>query len=457
MKKMQVKESEVAGGVPPHVEETEGHAGGHPLHVDIERKPGSLVSLRVEAPADEVSAAVSASLRRLATRVRVPGFRPGKAPGHIVERAVGWDAVRQETVEHLVPDLYRRAVDQAGIEPVGDPELSVDDVERDRPLVFTATVTVKPEVSLGDYASLRIPFETTEIDAAKVDEAVEEVRRRHAKLVEVDRPAQVGDVLRSTLVMRRGDEILSGESAEERDLELDRDTVIPEIVDGIVGVSAGQQRSFEVTLPQDYRREELRGATVTVDVSVVTVRERELPPLDDSLAVLDGNGTTVDELREHLRETLTAAAAEADRERHEGKVLSALRDLIRVDVPEVMIDREIDRQLSDLEYRLGAIGLPFDKYLELSGQTVERLRGERQVGAVERVKLELALDALASAEGLEVDEAQVEREVAGLATGGKLDPVRRRRLSDLARHDMVRRAAANRLLEIAGGDEFVQT
>jgi trigger factor len=437
-----------------------GSAGGTPLHdlsVDIERKPGSLVSLRVEAPADEVSAAVSASLRRLATRVRVPGFRPGKAPGHIVERAVGWDAVRQETVEHLVPDLYRRAVDQAAIEPVGDPELSVDDLERDRPLVFTATVTVKPEVTLGDYTSLRIPFETTEIDDAKVDEAVEEVRRRHAKLVEVDRPAQVGDVLRCTLVMRRGDEILSGESAEERDLELDRDTVIPEIVEGIVGMSRGQQRSFEVTLPQDYRREELRGATVTVDVSLVTVRERELPQLDDSLAILDGNGTTLDELRGHLRETLTVAAAEADRERHEGKVLSGLRDVIRVDVPEVMIDREIDRQLGDLEYRLGALGLPFDKYLELSGQTVERLRGERHAGAVERVKLELALDALAAAEGLEVDEAQVEREVAGLAAGSKLDPSRRRRLGDLARHDMIRRAAANRMLEIAGGDEFVQT
>jgi len=427
------------------------------LSVNVERKPGSLVSLRVEAPADEVAAAVSASLRRLASRVRVPGFRPGKAPGPIVERAVGWDAVRQETVEHLVPDLYRRAVDQAGIEPVGDPELAVDDVERDRPLIFTATVTVKPEVTLGDYASTRVPFETTEIDDAKVDEALEQVRRRHAGLVEVERPAQVGDVLRCTLVMRRGDEVLSGESMEERDLELDRETVIPEIVDGIVGLSAGEQRSFEATLPQDYRREELRGATVTVDVSVISVRERELPPLDDSLAALDGNGTTLQELREHLREQLSTAAAENDRERHESKVLSGLRDLTRVDVPEVMIDREIDRQLSDLEYRLGAIGLPFDKYLELSGQTVEKLRGERRAGAVERVKLELALDALAAAEGLEVDEAQVEREVAGLAAGSKLDGVRRRRLGDLARHDLIRRAAANRMLEIAGGDEFLQT
>ena len=427
------------------------------LSVQVERKPGSQVVLGIDAPASTVNAAVSAALRRLASQVRVPGFRPGKAPAPIVERAVGWDAIRQETVEHLVPDLYRRAVDQAGIEPVSDPDLSIGDLERDRGLSFTATVTVKPEVTLADYHGLRVPFEPTEIDDEKVGEAIEAVRRRHAELIEVQRPAQAGDVLRSTLVMRRGDEVLSGESGQERDLDLDRDSVIPEIVDGIVGLSAGEHRDFDVTLPDDYRREELRGATVTVDVSVHAVRERRLPPLDDSLAVLDGHGTTLDELRAYARESLTHAAEEADKERHESDVLSALRDLARVDVPDVMIEREIDHQLSDLEYRLGAIGIPFDKYLELSGQSLEKLRGERRETAGQRVKLELALDALAAAEGIEVDEAQVEREAKNLAGSTKLDASRRQRLQDLARRDLVRRAAANRMLEMAGGDDFVQT
>jgi trigger factor len=427
------------------------------LSVDVERQPGSQVRLRVEAPPDEVDAAIAASLRRLSSRVRVAGFRPGKAPAAIVERMLGWDAVRQETIEHLVPDLYQRALEQTGVEPVADPELDVDTVERDKPLKFTATVTVKPEVELGDYLSLRVPMEHTEITDERVDETIEDVRRRHAELVDVQRPAQVGDVLRAVLVMRRGDEVLSGEDANERDLELDRETVIPEIVDGIIGLRAGEQRTFEATLPQDYRREELRGATVTIDVDVHAVRERKLPPLDDALATLDGHGSTLAELRDHQREALVSAAAISDQELHEQRALDALRESARVDVPQAMIEREIERQLADLEYRLSAIGIPLDKYLELSGQSVERLRGERRDAAAQRVRLELALDALAAAEGLEVDESQVQREVQRISDGRKVDGARRRRLQDIARRDLVRQAAGQRLLEIVGGDDFIPT
>jgi len=426
------------------------------LSVDVERKPGSLAVLRVEAPPDDVQAAVSDSLRRLASRVRVPGFRPGKAPAAMVERAVGWDAVRRETVEHLVPELYARALEQTGVEAVGDPELDVGELERDQPLVFSATVTVRPDVHLGDYLSIRVEEPATEVSDDQVDEAIEEVRRRHAELREVERPAQAGDVLRCTLVMRNGDQLLSAEEAGERDLELDRESLIPGIVDGIIGLSAGDSRTFDVTLPDDYRREELRGSTVTVDVTVHAVREQELPPLDDSLAAVDGHGSTLEELRAHYRERLEAAANEADRARFEGDALRALRDVVTVDLPEVMVDREIERELADLEYRLASLGLTLDKYLELSGQTVEKLRGERRESAAQRVKLDLALDALAAAEQLEVDESQVNREATRLAERRQLTAAQRRRLRDIARRDLRRRAAGQRLLEIVR-EEFVAT
>jgi trigger factor len=428
------------------------------LSVDVARKPGSLVELRVEAPPREVDAAVDAALRRLASRVRIPGFRPGKAPAAMVERTVGWETVRQDAVEHLVPDLYRRALEHAGVEPVGEPEVKVDTLERERSLTFTATVTVRPEVDLRDYQTLRVSKETTEIDDGRIDEAIEDVRRRHAELAGVDRPAQVGDVLRCTLVMRRGEEVLSGDEGE-RDLELDREAVIPAIVDGVIGLSAGEQRSFDVTLPDDYPREELRGATVTVDITVHQVRERKLPPLDDALAVLDGHGPAVTDLREFYRDRLIQAAAQADQEKFEADVLVALRDHVRVDVPDAMIDREIERQLDDLEYRLSSLGIPLDKYLELSGSTVEKLRGERRETAAQRVRLELALDAVAAAEGLEVDEAQVHREAERAAGKTRLDAAQRRRLHDLSRRDLLRRAAAQRMLEIAGEDGagFVET
>jgi len=429
------------------------------MTVTLERKAASQVALQVEATADEVEAAVQASLRRLAGRVRIPGFRPGKAPTAMVERAVGWEAVRHETVDHLVPDLYRRAVDESGVEPVGDPELDLGELERDKPLKFTATVTVKPEVDLRDYLTLRVPTETTEITDETVDQAIQEARKRHSELTDVDRAAQSGDVIRCTLVMRRGNEVFTGGDAEERDLELDREQVIPAIVDGVIGLVAGESRSFDTTLPQDYRQEELRGATVTIDVTVHAVRERTLPPEDDSLAVLDSHGTTLEALREHYRSALTVEAVEADRERHEGAALEALRDYVRVDIPEAMIESEIDRQIADLEYRLGSLGLPLDRYLEMSGESMVKLRADRRETATSRVRLELALDALAVAEGIEVDETQVEREARAVAEGRRVDAAQRKRLEDLARRDLRRRAAGLRLLEIVSpeGSDFVAT
>ena len=430
------------------------------MTVTVERKAASQVALQVEASAGEVDAAIDASLRRLASRVRIPGFRPGKAPAAMVERAVGWEAVRHETVDHLVPDLYRRALDESGVEPVTDPELDLGELERDKPLKFTATVTVKPEVDLRDYQSLRVPMETTEVTDERVEEAIQGARRRHGELADVDRAAQAGDVLRCTLVMRRGDEVLSGGDAEERELELDREQVIPAIVDGVLGLTAGESRTFETTLPEDYRQEELRGATVTIDVAVHAVRERALPPEDDSLAVLDGHGSTLDELREYYRTRLTEEAAEQDRESHEAAALEALRDHVRVDIPEAMVEREIERQITDLEFRLGSLGLPLDRYLEMSGQTRDALRAERRESATQRVRLELALDALANAEGIEVDESQVQREATTVAEGRRVDAAQRRRLEDLARRDLRRRAAGQRLLEIVSPGEaagFVAT
>ena len=429
------------------------------MTVTLERKAASQVALQVEATADEVEAAIQASLRRLAGRVRIPGFRPGKAPTAMVERAIGWETIRHETVDHLVPELYRRAVDETGVEPVGDPELDLGELERAQPLKFTATVTVKPEVDLRDYLTLRVPMETTETTEESIDQAIQEARRRHSELADVDRAAQAGDVIRCTLVMRRGDEVLTG-GDEERELELDRELVIPAIVDGVIGLTAGESRSFETTLPQDYRQEELRGATVTIDVTVHAVRERTLPPEDDALAVLDGHGPTLEDLREHYRTALAVEAADQDRERHEAAALEALRDYVRVDVPEAMTDREIERQLADLEYRLASLGLPLDRYIEMSGQTMEALRAEHRESAASRVRLELALDALAVAEGIEVDENQVEREARAVAEGRKVDAAQRRRLEDLARRDLRRRAAGQRLLEIVtpeGVADFVAT
>ncbi len=423
------------------------------ISVAVERQPGSRVQLRVEAPADELDAAVSAAVRRLGGRVRLPGFRPGKAPAAIVERAVGWEAVRQEAVDAFLPALYGRALEQAGVQPVDDPDRDISPVERGQPFVFTATVTVRPDVELGDYAALRVEVPSTEVTDEQVDEMIEELRRRNSELRDVERPAQAGDVLRCSLVMRRDDEVLSGEDENDRDLDIDRERLLPGLADALIGMEAGQERSFQLTLPEDFAREELRNATVDVEVKVAAVRERILPPLDDSLASVDEeHGSTLAELRADYRKRLEEVTAERDRELLEATALERLRDHVVVELPDSMVEREIDRQIADLEVRLQQMGMPLDRYLEYTGTTVEKIRGERRETAVQRLRLELALDALVQAEGIEVDEAAVVREEQRVAQGRKLTAQQRRRLHQGAHVDLARRAAGERLVEIVRGD-----
>ena len=393
------------------------------LSVDMERQPDSRVQLRVEAPAA------------------------------MVERAVGWEAVRQEAIDVLVPELYTRALEQAAVQPVDDPQLDLQPVERGQPLIFIATVTVRPEVDLGDYQSLRVDVPDTEVTDDQVEEMIEELRRRHSELRDVERPAQSGDVLRCTLVMRRGEEVLSGEGEQDRDLDIDRERLLPGLADALIGLEAAAQRSFQLQLPEDFSREELRGVTVDVDVSVTAVRERILPPLDDSLAVLAEQGTTLEELRSQYRTRLEEISAERDREALEAAALEALRDHVVIDLPDSMVEREIDRQIADLEIRLQSMGMPLERYLEYTGTTTDKLRGERREGAVQRLRLELALDALVEAEGIEVDEAAVVREEDRLAKGRKLSAQQRRRLHQGTHLDLARRAAGERLVEIVGGHD----
>jgi trigger factor len=421
------------------------------LDVAVEKLPGSQASLRVEVPAADVEAAVDHALRHLARRVRLPGFRPGKAPAAMVERAVGWPAVVRETLDEFVPTWYSAALSQGRVDAVGEPELSLGELERGAPFTFTATVTVSPEVDLGDYLAIRVEEPVVEVTDEQVAEAVEEVRRRHGELVEVERPAEHGDVLRATMLMQRGGETVGGGEGE-RDVELDRDRLLPGLADGIIGLRAGESHTVPITLPDDYPQEELRGVEVEIAATIAAVRERRLPPLDDILAALDGHGTTLEEMREWYRGRLQERAETEASERYEADVLELVRDTAVVDIPEVMVDREVDRMVRDMELRLAQMGMRLERYLELSGETIEQVRGSRREQAVQRVKLDLVLSALAEAEGLDIDEADVEREEARLAGDTKLTAAQRRRLHLGAHHDLLLRAAAQRALEIARGD-----
>ncbi len=420
-----------------------------PLDVAVERRGGSEAVVTVVAPADEVGRAVDRAVRRLAGRVRIPGFRPGRVPRSVLERAVGWETVRQEAVDLLLPEVWTRALTDTGLEPVTQPEVSEVTLDEGEPFRFTATVVVRPAVELGDYRALRAPLAPDPVTDRDVEAAVAMVQREHAILFDAgDRPIEAGDRVTADLAMYRDGQLVGGDGRTQT-LDLDPGVVLPGLTEVLLGRRVGEPLEADLVLGDDYPEPELRGTRVVVRGTVRQAQTKELPPIDDNLASIAGMGETLAELRAALRERLEAAAAEVATSKRESQVLEEVLRLASVDVPEAMIQREVDRQLRDLELRLASAGVALDAYLQATGQTVEQIRGQRRQPATERVKLEVTLEAVARVEGLTVDDADLERALDQLFRRG--DRARRDQARPALRRELLWRRATDRLTAIADG------
>ncbi len=381
------------------------------VKVETEKKPGSRVIVSVEVPADQVGSSIERAYQRLAPRVQIPGFRPGKAPRPMVEREIGWPALRREAIDLLLPEAYNAALDEVGLDPIDLPSVEVQQFDRGQPFRFKATVSVQPEVTLGDHRDIRVARPRTEVGEDDVDQALERLRLRFAELHDVDRPVQQGDFLVvDTHIMKSG-AILIGESQTNAQLEVDRERLVPGLAEGLIGQRLNETRDIRVSLPEDYPRKPLAGQDVVFRVTLKSGKERRLPALDDDFAKQVGRGQTLGELRQEVQDDLEEVAARSDQQRFENDVLKALAERVQVEVPDAMIDREVNRQLRDLELRLQTQGIRLDRYLEYTNTSLEVLRAERRPQAAQKVRLELALETLAEREGIDVSDAEVQEAV----------------------------------------------
>jgi trigger factor len=389
------------------------------VKVDTERKPGSQVLLSVEVDADQVSRSIDQAYSRLAPRVRIAGFRPGKAPRPMIEREIGWSTLRQEALDLILPTAYNSALDEAGLDPIDVPRVEVAQFERGQPMKFTATVSIKPEITLKDYKDIRVPRPQTEIGDTDVDEAIERLRGRFAELHAVERPVQLGDFLTADTHLVKSGAVLIGESQTDAQIEVDKERLISGLAEGLVGQAAGETRDIRLTLPADYPKKDLAGSTVVFRVTVKSIKERRLPPAEE-LPELMGPGQagtetatrqTLEELRHDLREELQDAASRGDEQRYENDVLKALDERMEAEVPEALIEREVSRRIRELELRLQDQGVKMERYLEYTNTSLDVLKAEHRPQAVQKVRLELALETVAEREGLTVSEAEVEEAV----------------------------------------------
>ncbi len=384
------------------------------MHVTTTPAEKSTVVLEIEVPAPDVSRAIVEAARRLSQRTRIPGFRPGKAPRQMIDRVLGPGAVVDEAVETLVDRTYRQALEEnPSLFVIGRPAVEVVQAEEGMPLVYKATVPVRPEVTIGDYRNFPFRPEIDTVDDAKVDRVVDELRDQQATLAPVeDRGAQKGDWAVIGFTGTRDGVAFEGGSAERMPLILGEDRLIPGFEDHLVGLEPGGERTFDITFPDDYQEESLRGATATFAVTLKELREKILPPADDDFARSMGDFVDLANMRDEIRLRLERNALDRARHGFADRIIDYAVKNATVDLPEILVEEEIEVMRDEMRASMIRQGITEEQYLQAMGKTGDELRAEMRPGAEERAKTLLVLGRIAELEGVAISDADIEAEAA---------------------------------------------
>ncbi|MEY4388696.1 MAG: trigger factor [Chloroflexota bacterium] len=384
--------------------------------MDVQRTPEgkSSVRLQVTLPADAVAAAISAAVRVLAGRNRIPGFRPGKAPRPIVERVVGRAHLLEEATEILVERGYRDAVLQSDIVPLTSPKIDAQPVVEGEPYTFSALVPVPPEVELGDYRNFPFAPGFEEPDEAKVDAVIEDLRDSYATLTVVaDRAAELGDYAIIAFAGYRADDgtAIEGAASERMPIVLGSERLIPGFEAQLVGAKVGDAVTVNVTFPDDYQEESLRGVAARFEVQIDDLRARIKPPLDDAFAAQVSNTATVADLRAEVRTRLQASAVDRGRHEFADRIVEYAIANATVEIPDALVEEEVDGLVDELARSIARQGMTFEQYLGAVGKGAADLRADLRERGEKRARTLLVLSAVAGAEQVTVPEALVDAEV----------------------------------------------
>jgi trigger factor len=374
------------------------------------------VQLDIEVSSDELRAARSRALRKLGQQLRIPGFRPGHIPQRIVEQHVGAEHVDHEAIDEVVPDAYAKALEEHDLDPVDHPKFDLERTQEGRALKITATVAVKPEITLGTYTGIQVTRHRPPVTDADVDKSIEALRRRAATLEPVTgRGIESGDVVTLDYEGRIDGEPFEGGTATDHTTEVSPDRFIPGFAEQLYGASAGDRRTVKITFPATYRPDALAGKPATFDVAIHAVKTPVPPALDDAFAKLVSDLETLDALRAEVRRRMERGADEQAREQMEGEVLRTLIAAHDFPLPDVLIERESATLLADLKHSVAESGVDWNAFLQARKSTEEELAAQVREDAQRRVKGALLVEAIAKAENIRVNAPDVEVEIDRLA------------------------------------------
>ena len=385
------------------------------MKIETQELEDRQVELTVEVPDDRVQAAKRSSAKRLSKDTRIPGFRPGKAPYEVIVSKFGEEVIFEEALEILGQEAYRESLEDAELDPYAPG--SLEEVVSREPLVLRFTVPLVPEVELGDYREIRIPYEAPEVTDEAVESMMEELRQRQALIEPVERPAEDSDLvvldIHGELVNEEDDEDVELVNQEGISVLVDEETDFPflGIYEHLLGIVEGDEKTVEHTFPEDYAAEDLQNKPASFQLKCIGVKSRFVPEWSDDLAKSIGEFEDLLDLRIKVRESLTEQSTQEAESAYAEQVMEMVMEGAQVTYPPVVLENETDHLMRDLEMRLSSQNLAFDDYLKIEGKNVEEIRDELKPAAEERVSRGLVLGQVVEEENLEVDDEEITQEI----------------------------------------------
>lgn len=387
------------------------------MNVTTEKIENHKVVLTIEVPAEELDKGIKAACKSLANRVNIPGFRKGKAPRRILEMNIGKEAILDEAFERVAQKAFEEALKQENLDPVDRPQVDVVTLEEGKDVVFKATITPVPEVTLGEYKGLKVAKDAVEVKDEQVEEQVKNILNHHAKMVDAEEGATVANDDFITLDFKGEVDgvAFAGGKGKDYPLQIGSHSFIDTFEDQLVGLKVGEEKDVNVTFPEEYHAKDLAGKAAVFHCKINSIKHKEMPELTDEFVKASTSYESIEDMKAKLRENIEKnAQREADTKRR-NEILKQATDNITVDIPEVMVENRVSNMIQELSVNLENQGMNLDAYLKYANMDMAKLREQYKESAAIAVKTDLMLDAVAKAEDIKVENADINAEIALLA------------------------------------------
>ena len=376
-----------------------------------------MAKLTIEVSSEEFEKAIAKAYKKNKNKISMPGFRKGKAPRAMIEKMYGKGVFYEDAANSIIPDAYADAAKESELEIVAQPEIDVTQIESGKPFIFTATVALKPEVTLGEYKGIEVEKKEVEVTDEEVDTEINRVRESNARMIDIDdRAAQDGDTVVIDFDGYVDGKQFEGGKAEDYSLVLGSHSFIDNFEEQLEGKNIGEDVTVNVTFPENYQAEELQGKPAEFKVKIKEIKVKELPELDDDFAQDVSNFDTIAEYKEDLKKKLAENKEEALKREREETVIGKIIENAQMDIPEQMVEAQTRQMTQEFAQRLSSQGLSIDQYMQFTGLTPQKMIEELKPQALKRIQSRLVLEAVVAAENIETSEDELNKEIENMAS-----------------------------------------